>query len=74
MGIPVAEPGEVCKKKGTTAAKSKHFEAVKDAFLDDMVAVVSIKNIPVELIVSWDQTGIHLVPVSMWTMVRKESE
>ena len=39
-------------KRKATKVKSKHFEAVKDAFLDDVVAVVSMENIPPKQIVS----------------------
>lgn len=64
------------KRKATTA-KSKYtpkdFEAVKQAFLDDVVAVVTMEDIPPELVLNWDQTGIHLVPASTWTMDREGS-
>lgn len=64
------------RRKATTA-KSRHtptdFAAVKEAFLNDVVAVVTMDDIPPELILNWDQTGIHLVPASMWTMDREGS-
>ena len=59
------------RRKATTS-KSKHksgdFEKVKEAFLDDLVSIVEMEEIPPELILNWDQTGIHLVPASGWTM------
>lgn len=59
------------RRKATTS-KSKHtpedFEKVKERFLDDLVSIVEMEEIPPELILNWDQTGIHLVPVSGWTM------
>ena len=59
------------RRKATTS-KSKHkpgeFEKVKKGFLDDVVSVVKMEEIPPELILNWDQTGIHLVPASGWTM------
>ncbi len=65
------------RRKATTA-KSKHtpedFAAVKKAFLDDVVAVVTMDDIPPELVLNWDQTGIHLVPASTWTMDREGSK
>jgi hypothetical protein len=65
------------KRKATTA-KSKHtpedFAAVKQAFLDDVEAVVTMEDIPPELVLNWDQTGIHLVPASTWTMDREGSK
>ena len=59
------------RRKATTS-KSKHtpidFAKLKEAFLDDVRAVVNMEEIPAELILNWDQTGIHLVPASAWTM------
>ena len=37
------------------------FEAVKAQFLTDVKAVVEMNEIPHELIINWDQTGIHYV-------------
>ncbi len=36
--------------------------------MNDVSSVVSMEEIPPELILNWDQTGIHLVPASRWTM------
>ena len=59
------------RRKATTS-KSKYkpadFAEVKERFLADVVAVVTMEEIPPELILNWDQTGIHLVPVFPWTM------
>ena len=59
------------RRKATTA-KSKHtledFAAVKQAFLDDVAAVATMEDVPPEVVLNWDQTGIHLVPASTWTM------
>ena len=59
------------KRKATTA-KSKYtpedFARRKQAFLDEVVGVVEMEEIPPELILNWDQTGINLVPASGWTM------
>ena len=59
-------------KRKATEAKSKHtvenFAELKQCFLDDVVATVSMEEIPPELILNWDQTGIKLVPSSGWTM------
>ena len=52
------------RRKATTA-KSKHtpkdFAAMKRAFLDDVIAVVPMDDVPPELVLNWDQTGIHVV-------------
>ncbi len=50
------------------------FEALKAQFIYDIQVVVEMEEIPGELIVNWDQTGIHYVPVSSWTMEREGSK
>lgn len=35
---------------------------------------MSMEDIPIELIINWDQTGLNLVPVSTWTMATKGSK
>ncbi len=44
------------------------------AFLDDVVAGVTMDDIPPKLVPNWDQTGIHLVPASTWTMDKEGSK
>ena len=39
-----------------------------------MKSVVTVEEIPDELILHWDQTGIHLVPTSSWTLERQGSK
>ena len=41
-----------------------NFTQLKEAFLDDVVEAVTMEDIPAELILNWDQTGIKLVPCS----------
>ena len=61
------------KRKASTA-KSKHapedFARLKKAFLDEVVAVVEMENIPPELILIWDQTWFqHLLgPCISWEL------
>ena len=59
------------KRKATTS-KSKHstadFARLKQQFLTDVVTTVELEEIPAELILNWDQTGIKIVPSSTWTM------
>lgn len=54
-----------------TAAKSKHsnvdFARLKQQFLADVVTTAEME-IPAELILNRDQTGIKIVPFSTWTM------
>lgn len=39
--------------------------------MDEIVGVVTMEDIPPELILDWDQTGINVVPASQWTMDRQ---
>ncbi|MCH9717517.1 MAG: hypothetical protein K0U52_10595, partial [Gammaproteobacteria bacterium] len=59
------------RRKATTS-KSKivpsDFAEIKAKFLREIVATVTMLEIPPELILNWDQTGIHLVPAASWTM------
>jgi len=41
--------------------------------LKDTKTLVDKHGIPPELIINFEHTGIHLVPVSRWTMVEKGS-
>ena len=59
-------------QRKVTTAKSKHtivdFAWLKEEFLQDVVATVEMEEIPPELILNWDQTGIKIVPSNTWTM------
>lgn len=61
-----------------TTSKSKYSDidlsALKSRFLDDVVTTVQMEEIPPELIMNWDQTGIKLVPASSWTMAQRGSQ
>ena len=65
------------QRKATTA-KGKHtitnFSELKKSFLEDVVTTVTMEEIPAELIMNWDQTGIKLVPSSSWTMEKRGSK
>ncbi len=43
-------------------------------FLQEIVTMVRMEEIPIELMFNWDQTGLNLVPVSTWTMAAKGSK
>ena len=59
------------KRKGTTS-KSKDtvddFERRKAEFLEQVRTTVVMEEIPSELILNWDQTGLNIVPASHWTL------
>ena len=61
------------KRRASTKAKVsiENFEEVKAQFLIDIKAVVGFEEIPLDLIINWDQTGIHYVPVGSWTMEKE---
>ena len=50
-----------------------NFFALKK-FLDDVRAAVTMGEVPPELIMNWDKTGIKLVPPSSWTMEQRGSQ
>ena len=65
-------------QRRATTSKSKHsnqnFSALKKSFLEDVVTTVEMEEIPPELIMNWDQTGIKLVPSSSWTKEQRGSK
>ena len=58
------------KRRGSTKVKIaiEDFEAVKKLYLLGINNVVQINEIPPDVVVNWDQTRIHYVPVSSWTI------
>ena len=52
----------------------ENFKQVKAQFLVDIRAVVEMEDIPFDLIINWDQTGIHYVPVGLWTVDKEGSK
>lgn len=44
---------------------------MKEQFLFDVKTIVEIEEIPHDLVINWDQTGIHYIPVSSWTMEKE---
>ena len=58
------------KRRVSTKAKVdvEEFETLKDQFLLSIKTIVILDEIPLDLIINWDQTGINYVPVSSWTM------
>ena len=52
-------------------AKHCKFQWGEEIILADLVAVVTMEEIPAELILNWDQTGIKMIPSSTWTMEKR---
>ena len=64
------------KRRASTKAKVtvEDFEEKKEQFLLDIKAVVTLEDIPLDLVINWDQTGMHYVPVSSWAMAQEGSK
>ena len=58
------------KRKATSKTKVliENFEEHKKAYLQDIMLVIAMDEIPEELIINFDQTGTNYIPVSDWTM------
>ena len=50
------------------------FEAHKILFAFDVKSIFEMEEVPKELVLNWDHTGIHYVPVSSWTMAKEGSK
>jgi len=63
------------KRKATTQSSLSNydFDKVREIFLNDVFVITVMEDIPASLIINWDQTGTHFVPVSQWTMEVKGS-
>ena len=59
-------------KRKSTTSKSKYsltdFKQVKKQFLKEVAKIVVMEEITPELVLNWDQTGLNVVPASVWTM------
>jgi hypothetical protein len=64
------------KRRASTKAKVavRDLEEVKAQFLLDIKVVIEMDEIPFDLVINWDQTGIHYVPVGSWTMEEEGSK
>ena len=64
------------KRRGTTKYRMpvEEFKKVWSVFLQEVIDIVEMENIPSELIFNWDQTGLNLVPAANRTMDRKGSK
>ena len=64
------------KRRVSSKAKVdvEKFEALKQGILLDIKLIVSLEEIPPDLIINWDQTGINYVPVGSWTMEKEGAQ
>ena len=58
------------KRKATSKAKVsvENFAEIKEDFLLEIKHVIVMDEIPAQLVINFDQTGLNIVPVSEWTM------
>ena len=60
-----------------TTAKSKYSSAdltgLKKIFLEEVVAVATMEEVPPELVLNCDQTGLRIIPSPTWTMAEQGS-
>lgn len=64
------------KRRASTAAKTsiKNFEEVRKLFLHEVKMVADLEEIPEDLIINFDQTGIKYIPTSSWTLEKEGSK
>ena len=64
------------KRRASTKAKvtAADFDALKAQFVFDIRTIVEMEDIPPDMIINWDHTGIHYVPVSNWTLAKEGSK
>ena len=63
-------------RKASSKAKItvENLASLKEQYLFDIRDVVDMEEIPHDLIINWDQTAVHYVPVSNWTMAMEGSK
>ena len=61
------------KRKACSKAKviPEQFDKLKEEFLLEVKNIVAMDEIPYELILNFDQTGLNYVPVTHWTMEKE---
>ena len=64
------------KRKASTSAKVsvENFERKRELFLHEVKLVMEMEDIPAELVINFDQTGIKYVPTSSWTLEKEGSK
>ena len=64
------------KRRASTKAKvnPSDFESYKQQFVFDIQTVMEMEEIPRQLVINWDHTGIQYVSVSSWTMAKEGSK
>ena len=65
--------GYVQRKATTSKSKytAENFSRLNADFLMEVVTTITFEEIPAELVLNWDQTGVELAPSSGWTMEKQ---
>jgi len=73
MGKRLLRKMGLVKRQGTTKGKVNlsDFQMLKKQYLADISTKVYMEDIPADLIINWDHTGLKYVPVSNWSMEHK---
>ena len=63
-----------CRARTKAKVAVQNFDEVKSQFLLDIKVVIEVDEIPFDLLINWDQTGIHYLPMGSWTMEKEGSK
>ena len=58
----------------TGKVSAENFKFLKEQFLFDVKTITEMEDIPADLVLNWDQTGIHYVPLSSYAMEKEGSK
>ena len=64
------------KRRSSTKAKVivPNIDEIKQKFLQDVKNPIAMDEIPADMIIKWDQTGVNYIPVASWTMKSEGSK
>ena len=66
------------KCRGMTKSRlqlnEEEFKEIQRSYLAEMVHIAQANNVPPQLIINWDQTGLNTVPTSSWAMEEQGSK
>ena len=57
-----------CKVTTQSSLSKFDYDEVQEVYLNDVLSRMVMEDIPIPLLINWDQTGTHFVPTSQWTM------
>ena len=66
--------GYVKRRASTKISVATNFEACKSQFVFDVQCIIELGEIPRDLVISWDHTGIHYIGVGSGTVAKEGSK